>query len=208
MVNDDGVRGYFARIHLQAKLLSALENRSISRIGSNQVIPVDIRLICATNKNIEEMVQSGLFREDLLYRINTIHIELPPLRERGRDVILMAEFFLRKFADKYGKPGLRFNQDATERLLNCTWPGNVRELQHTVEKAVILSETEIITPDDLYLKNSMNPVAGNRFNTLQEMESFMISQALDKHNGNFTAAAEQLGITRQTLYNRIKKTEK
>jgi len=194
--------------HLQAKLLAALENRAITRIGANQVIPVDIRLICATNRNINEMVTSGLFREDLLYRINTIHIELPPLRERGRDIIIMAEFFLQKFAAKYAKPNLRLNQNAIERLLNYPWPGNVRELQHTIEKAVILSESEIITPADLYLKNTNLFAPNQPFTTLEEMESHMIRQALDKHNGNFTAAAEQLGITRQTLYNRIKKSER
>jgi DNA-binding NtrC family response regulator len=191
--------------HLQAKLLAAIENRTISRIGSNQVIPTDIRLICATNKNLEEMVQSGLFREDLLYRINTIHVELPPLRERGRDIILLAEFFLKKYAAKYNKPSLKIKQQAIERLLNYPWPGNIRELQHTVEKAVILCESDIIKADDLYLRQ-LNHFSGNQpFSTLQEMESRMIQQALDKNNGNFTAAAEQLGITRQTLYNRIKK---
>jgi DNA-binding NtrC family response regulator len=194
--------------HLQAKLLAAIENRNISRIGSNQVIPTDIRLICATNKNIEEMVQTGLFREDLLYRINTIHIELPPLRERGRDIILLAEFFLKKYTAKYGKPNLKINQLANERLLNYPWPGNIRELQHTIEKAVILSESDIIKADDLYLKH-LNHFSGNQaFTTLQEMESRMIQQALEKNKGNFTAAAEQLGITRQTLYNRIKKTDR
>jgi DNA-binding NtrC family response regulator len=194
--------------HLQAKLLAAIENRSISRIGSNQVIPTDIRLICATNKNIDEMVHTGLFREDLLYRINTIHLELPPLRERGRDIILLAEFFLKKYAAKYRKPNLKINQQANERLLNYPWPGNIRELQHTIEKAVILCESDIITTDDLYLKQ-LNHFSGNQpFTTLQEMESRMIQEALDKNSGNFTAAAEQLGITRQTLYNRIKKADR
>ena len=193
--------------HLQAKLLAAIENRSISRIGSNQVIPTDIRLICATNKNIEEMVQTGLFREDLLYRINTIHIELPPLRARGRDIILLAEFFLKKYATKYGKPNLKINQQANERLLNYPWPGNIRELQHTIEKAVILCESDIIKTDDLYLKNLSHFQGNQQFTTLQEMESRMIQEALDKNSGNFTAAAEQLGITRQTLYNRIKKAD-
>lgn len=194
--------------HLQAKLLAAIENRNISRIGSNQVIPTDIRLICATNKNIEEMVNSGLFREDLLYRINTIHIELPPLRDRGRDIILLAEFFLRKYASKYGKPNLKINQQAVERLLNYQWPGNIRELQHTIEKAVILCDTDVIKTEDLYLKQLNHFSANQPFITLQDMESHMIQQALDKNNGNYTAAAEQLGITRQTLYNRIKKSDR
>jgi DNA-binding NtrC family response regulator len=194
--------------HLQAKLLAAIENRNISRIGSNQVIPTDIRLICATNKNIEDMVLSGLFREDLLYRINTIHIELPSLKDRGRDIIMLAEFFLKKYAGKYGKSEIKMNQQANERLLGYPWPGNIRELQHTIEKAVILCDSNIIKADDLYLKQ-MNYLSDNQsFLTLQEMEARMIQDALGKNGGNYTAAAEQLGITRQTLYNRIKKTDK
>ncbi len=194
--------------HLQAKLLTAIENRHISRIGSNQLIQTDIRLICATNKNIEGMVQSGLFREDLLYRINTIHIELPPLRERGRDIIMLAEFFLKKYAGKYAKSDVRLNQQAGERLINYKWPGNIRELQHTIEKAVILCDSDIIKPEDLYLKQMNNFSDNPSFLTLQEMEDRMIQDALEKNGGNFTAAAEQLGITRQTLYNRIKKSDK
>jgi len=194
--------------HLQAKLLAAIENRQITRIGSNDLIPVDIRLICATNKNIEIMVKEGLFREDLLYRINTIHIELPPLRERGNDIITLAEFFLRKYMQKYNKQDLKINQKALEKLLSYSWPGNIRELQNTIEKAVILSETNVIKPEDLYLR----PVSGiksiDSIATIEEMEQKMIQIALDKNNGNLTAAAEQLGITRQTLYNRLKKTRK
>ncbi len=154
------------------------------------------------------MVHSGLFREDLLYRINTIHIELPPLRDRGRDIIMLAEFFLKKYAGKYGKSDIKINQQAGERLINYHWPGNVRELQHTIEKAVILCDSDIITPEDLYLKQ-MNHFSDNQpFLTLQEMEERMIQEALEKNGGNFTAAAEQLGITRQTLYNRVKKSDK
>jgi DNA-binding NtrC family response regulator len=194
--------------HLQSKLLSAIENRQISRIGSNQVIPIDIRLISATNKNLEEMVKGGLFREDLLYRINTIQIELPPLRERGNDIIILAEFFLKKYSYKYNKPGVKINQQANDKLLKYTWPGNIRELQHTIEKAVILSESQIIKPDDLHLKQSNHIGNNNPFTTLEEMEKQMIEQALDKNNGNYTAAAEQLGITRQTLYNRLKKSSR
>jgi DNA-binding NtrC family response regulator len=192
--------------HLQAKLLAAIENRQISRIGSNQVIPTDIRLICATNRNLEHLVQKGLFREDLLYRINTIQIELPPLRERGNDIIILAEFFLKKYTYKYGKPELRINQQAHDKLLRYSWPGNIRELQHTIEKAVILSESAILKPEDLYLKHPGATINNDFIPTLEEMERQMIQLALDKNNGNFTAAAEQLGITRQTLYNRFKKS--
>jgi DNA-binding NtrC family response regulator len=192
--------------HLQAKLLAAIENRQISRVGSNEVIKTNLRLVCATNKNLENLVKTGLFREDLLYRINTIHIELPPLRERGNDIILLAEFFLKKYGTKYDKPNIRITQQAGERLLKYSWPGNIRELQHTIEKAVILSESQVLKPEDLYLKHPSSVNSVDSFTTLEEMENQMIQQALEKNNGNFTAAAEQLGITRQTLYNRFKKS--
>jgi DNA-binding NtrC family response regulator len=193
--------------HLQAKLLAVIENRQFTRIGSNQPIPTDIRLICATNRNLDNMVREGLFREDLLYRINTIMIELPPLRERGNDIFILTEFFLKKYTYKYNKPALKINQQAHEKLLKYSWPGNIRELQHTIEKAVILSESNVIKADDLYLKHSGVSLSSNSSCvTLEEMEKQMIQQALDKNNGNFTAAAEQLGITRQTLYNRFKKS--
>ncbi len=192
--------------HLQSKLLAAIENRTITRIGSNQPIPTDIRLICATNKNIQSMVGSGLFREDLLYRINTIHIELPPLRERENDIIVLAEFFLKKYTYKYNKPNLKINHQANEKLLNYSWPGNIRELQHTIEKAVILSDSSVLKPEDFYLRNVGSGSGNNTSSTLEEVEKQLIQQALEKNNGNFTAAAEQLGITRQTLYNRMKKS--
>jgi DNA-binding NtrC family response regulator len=191
--------------HLQAKLLAALENRYITRVGSNQQIPVDIRLISATNRNIGEMVRDGLFREDLLYRINTIHIEMPPLRERGNDIVLLAEFFLKKYSQKYGKPELRISKHALDKLMDYSWPGNIRELQNTIEKAVILSDTSVIKPEDLYLRPVLQPENAGSFKTLDQMEEEMISMAIEKNNGNLTAAAEQLGVTRQTLYNKLKK---
>jgi len=193
--------------HLQAKLLSAIENRQIVRIGSNQNIPTDIRLICATNRNLEQMAGQGLFREDLLYRINTIQIELPPLRERGNDIIILAEFFLKKYTFKYGKPDIKINQQAHEKMLKYAWPGNIRELQHTIEKAVILSDSNVLKAEDLYLRNAQSTMSSNSFATLEEMELSMIRQALEKNEGNFTAAAEQLGVTRQTLYNKMKKAD-
>lgn len=191
--------------HLQSKLMTAIENRQITRIGSNQNIQTDIRLICATNRNLESMVKEGLFREDLLYRINTIQIVVPPLRDRGSDIIVLAEFFLKKYTFKYSKPDIKINQQANEKLLKYSWPGNIRELQHTIEKAVILSETRVLKADDLYLKNVISVGKNHSFKTLEEMERQMIQQALEKNDGNFTAAANQLGVTRQTLYNRIKK---
>ncbi len=191
-------------IHLQAKLLVAIQNRQIARIGSNQNIPVDIRLICATNRNLENMVRDGLFREDLLYRINTIQIEVPPLRERGNDVLVLADFFLKKYALKYNKPGLKINQQAQEKLQKYSWPGNIRELQHTIEKAVILSENNILKPEDFFMRPVVFVQNHQEDFTLEEMEKRMISRALERNNGNLSAAAQHLGITRQTLYNKMK----
>ncbi len=193
--------------HLQAKLLAAIENRQITKIGANQTISTDIRLICATNRNLEKMVGEGLFREDLLYRINTIQIELPPLRERGNDIIVLAEFFLKKYSFKYSKPDIKINQQANEKLLNYPWPGNIRELQHTIEKAVILSESNVLSGDDLNLRNTHATWSNLSCTTLEDMERQMIRQALENNDGNFTAAAEQLGVTRQTLYNKMKKAD-
>jgi transcriptional regulator with PAS, ATPase and Fis domain len=192
--------------HLQSKLLTALESRQIVRIGSNKPIPVDIRLICATNRNIESMVAKGLFREDLLYRINTIAIELPPLRDRGNDIVILTDFFLKKYTWKYNKPDLKINMQAYDKLLTYSWPGNIRELQHTIEKTVILSDSNIIKPEDLYLRHTGSNDDSFPFATLEEMEKQMIRKALDKNNGNYTAAADQLGVTRQTLYNKLRKS--
>ena len=191
--------------HLQAKLLAALQNREITRIGSNQTIPVDIRLISATNKNLPELVEKGLFREDLLYRINTIQIEVPPLRDRGNDILVLADFFLKKYAWKYDKQSLKLNNQAQEKLLKYNWPGNIRELEHSIEKAVILSENNVLKADDFFLR----PVTGSRTDSdtlrLEDMEKRLILTALEKSPGNISAAADMLGITRQTLYNKLKK---
>jgi DNA-binding NtrC family response regulator len=194
--------------HLQAKLLTAIQNRQISRIGSNQLVPFNIRLICATNRDLESMVQEGHFREDLLYRINTIQIEVPPLRERGNDVMVLADFFLKKYSAKYNKPGLRINQSAQDKLLKYTWPGNIRELQHTIEKAVILSEGSVLKPEDFFIRPLIPLKPSKTELTLNDMETRMINHAIEKHHGNLSAAADQLGITRQTLYNKIKKSGK
>ena len=195
-------------LHLQSKLLTVLQNREVIRVGSNHPVPIDIRLICATNRNLPALVNEGLFREDLLYRINTIHIEVPPLRDRGEDVLVLAEFFLKKYASKYDKSQLKINKQAQEKLLKYNWPGNIRELEHAIEKAVILSDSNILKPDDFFLR----PVTGNHATTiikdslsLDEMEKQLITAAIEKHPGNITAAANQLGITRQTLYNKMKK---
>jgi len=192
-------------LSLQSKLLSALESRLITRVGSNRQIPVDVRLICATNRDLEDMVKKDLFREDLLYRINTIHIEVPSLRERKSDIPELAEFFLKKYSDKYGKPSLRLTSGALKELTEYRWPGNIRELQHTIEKAVILCESNMIEPSDLMLKYSSGDMFEDTNKTIDEMEKQMIINALNKNKGNMSAVAARLGITRQTLYNKIRK---
>ncbi len=192
-------------LQTQAKLLSAIQNRIIVRVGSNKPIKVDIRLICATNCNLDQMVADGLFREDLLYRINTIRVEVPPLRERDGDVLVLADFYLNKFVNKYGKPGLKINQAAQEKLMGYHWPGNIRELLHTMERAVILSEGNVLKPSDFLLETGQTTSTENGPHTLEEMELVMITNALNQNEGNYSAAAEQLGISRQTLYNKLKK---
>lgn len=192
-------------LQMQAKLLSAIQNKVIVRVGSNKPISVDIRLICATNCDLQQMVIDGIFREDLLYRINTIQVEVPPLRERDNDVHVLADFYLKKFTTKYNKLGFRINKAAMEKLIAYSWPGNVRELQHTIERAVILSENEVLKPEDFLLTVTKKFAKDNGLDTLSEMEHFMITRALDEHNGNYSAAAEQLGISRQTLYNKMKR---
>jgi len=192
-------------LQMQSKLLSVIQNREIVKVGSNKSIPVNIRLLCATNCNLNKMVADGLFREDLLYRINTIHIEVPNLRDREEDILVLAEFFLNKFSLKYGKLGLQINNLALEKLKAYHWPGNIRELQHTLERAVILSEEKILKPTDFLLNASTLTNPDNYVNiSLVEMENIMITNALNRHNGNYTAAANELGITRQTLYNKMK----
>ena len=192
-------------LHLQSKLLKAIQQREVVRIGSNTIIPIDIRLVCATNCDLNAMVQEGLFREDLLYRINTIHIEVPPLRDRGEDILLLVDFFLKKYSDKYGKKGLKIHKSVQKKLLKYKWPGNIRELQHSIERSVILSEETILTVDD-FLINERTSLNLNQIDTtIDEMEKMMIFNALKKHQGNFSSAATQLGITRQTLYNKTKR---
>lgn len=194
-------------LSLQAKVLSALQNRTVTRLGSNTPVPVDIRLISATNRDLKAMVADGLFRQDLLYRINTITIELPPLRERGDDVLLLAEFYLNKYMQKYKKHGLEINHRARRKLLKYNWPGNVRELQHSVEKAVILSEDKILNEDSFTISDRIHNQKSFPFQTIEEMERNMIRVCIKKEKGNMSAVAKKLGITRQTLYNKLKKYE-
>ncbi len=192
-------------IHLQPKLLSVLQNRVVTPIGSNKPVPVDVRLICATNRNLDKMVADGAFREDLLYRINTIHIEIPPLRERKEDIVAIANYFVKIYGNKYRKPDIQITQAGLSKLTGYQWPGNVRELQHAIEKAVILSDNNELTPEDFFFKPVM-PGIGEIFEgTIEDMEIKMISKVLHKNSQNLSAAADQLGITRQTLYNKMKK---
>jgi DNA-binding NtrC family response regulator len=190
---------------MQSKLLSVLQNRTITRVGENHPVPVDIRLICATNCNLLQMVSKGSFREDLLYRINTIHIELPPLRSRKTDIPELARFFLTKYTSKYNKPELTISGAAMQKLEDYLWPGNVRELQHSIEKAVILSDGPILQATDFSFRT--NEVLDQDFYhvTLEEMERKLIAEAIATQKGNLTAVANQLGITRQTLYNKLKR---
>lgn len=188
----------------QSKLLVALQNRQINPLGSTKHIDIDIRLISATNYKIDSLITLNKFREDLLYRINTIQIEIPPLRNRIEDVEPLTMFFLQKYAKKYKKEGLQINESAIRRLENYDWPGNIRELEHSIEKAVILSTGKTIKLNDLPLKTKKD-IKPERIITIGEMEKDMILKAIKIHNNNYTEAAEQLGITRQTLYNKMKK---
>ena len=189
----------------QAKLLSALQNRFIVRVGSNRQIPVDIRLICATNCILPTRVNEGLFREDLLYRINTIQIEVPPLRDRVDDIPVLAFHFLRLYCEKYNRPGKKINNQALEKLSNYQWPGNIREMQHSIEKAVILSDSSILGPSDFSFNTSSKGVSDNDNTTLEEMEKRLIAESIKKNDNNLSTVASKLGITRQTLYNKLKK---
>jgi DNA-binding NtrC family response regulator len=188
----------------QTKLLSVLQNRFIVRVGSNKQIPINIRLVCATNCNLLQMVRDGKFREDLLYRINTIMIEVPPLRDRVDDIPILANYFLRVNCERYGKDLLKINTHALEKLANHNWPGNVRELQHSIEKAVIMSDSPVLKPSDFVFTSSPGHIAYDEL-TLEEMEKRMIIDSLKRHFDNISVVSEKLGITRQTLYNKMKK---
>jgi DNA-binding NtrC family response regulator len=195
-------------LSLQAKLLSALQNRAVTPLGANRAIPVDVRLICATNRPIHELVAREQFRQDLLYRINTVEIHLPPLRERQGDIGLLAEHYLEVYARKYGKPPRRLSAAARRKLEEYPWPGNVRELQHAVERALILGEGEVLEPGD-FLLVAPEPQAGPSLALasyhLEEVEKEAIRKVLRKHQGNVSQAAKELGLTRTALYRRMAK---
>ncbi len=192
----------------QAKLLSVLQNRQVIRLGSNQPVSVDIRLVCATNVPIGELANEQRFRKDLIYRINTVEIIIPPLRKRGNDIILLAEHFSTIYSNKYLKPVLGFDSKALQKLLNYHYPGNVRELQYTIERAVIMSDKDVLSADDLIF----SPIETTTFSEkepeetkLSTLEKNAILKVIEKHNGNITRAAKELGLTRTALYRRLSK---
>jgi len=199
---------------LQAKLLTVLQSRQVVRLGTNKPRPIDIRLICATNMPLYDMVRQGTFRQDLLYRINTVEIKLPPLRERKEDVKLLANHFLKAYSQKYNRPDLGINPQTMHRLTEYHWPGNVRELDHAMERAVILCDGNELHADDFYLAPNQStssyreeaaPVPTEGDYTLEALEKMMVQKVLIKHAGNITHAAKELGITRTALYRRIEK---
>lgn len=196
--------------HLQAKMLTVLQRRQVTRVGSSNPTDIDIRLIAATNRNLWQMVADGSFREDLLYRVNTIHLELPPLRDRGSDVITLAESFVRRLADRYGRNIRGLSAAAKRKVEQAAWPGNIRELEHAMEKAVIMAEGELIEPQDISGSESprstqTSPSASSKTATLDDIEAEAVRTAVERSNGNMSLAAQQLGITRQTLYNKMRK---
>lgn len=191
---------------MQSKLLTAIEKKQISRLGSTKITPIDIRLICATNSPIHTMAEEGQFRQDLLYRINTIEIHIPPLRERGEDIILLAEHFIKIFARKYKKDTKGISREAKHKLMQYSWPGNVRELQHVIERAVILSHDPLLKSDDFTLtcRPEKQQDESNIFN-LHDLEHDAIERAMKRCCGNMTQAAELLGISRYALYRKLEK---
>lgn len=195
-------------LSLQSKLLSVIQNRKVVRLGTNNEIPIDVRLICATNMPLHQMVAENKFRQDLLYRINTVEVHVPPLRERAEDIPLLIEHFLEIYCNKYKMPTKRVSPAALKRLEVHSWPGNIRELQHAVERAVIMSESNILEPDDFFLskiEDTQREAIKTSSMNLEETEKMLIRKVIDKHGGNISKAAKELGLTRASLYRRIEK---
>lgn len=193
---------------LQSKLLTVLQQRHVTRIGTNKPIPIDIRLICATNMPVYEMVNENTFRQDLLYRINTVEIHLPPLRDRQDDIPMLSDHFIKQYSQKYRKNVQTISPSAIKKLQKYSWPGNIRELQHAIERAIIMSDNDALTPDDFFfLAQKPDPqvnVESDTFN-LDDVEKNVIQKAVNKHNGNISKAAKELGLTRASLYRRLEK---
>ncbi len=194
-------------VNSQVKLLTVLQNRKVTRVGSTNQRNIDIRLICATNIPLENLISEKKFRQDLLYRINTVEIQIPPLKDRVEDIPLLANHYLQVYSKKYNKPLKKLSEPALNKLEKYSWPGNVRELQHAVERVVILGESEVIQPDDFNfssLSTSENILPVNSYK-IEEAEKNLIIKAVSKHNGNLTQAAKELGLTRASLYRRLEK---
>lgn len=190
---------------LQSKLLSALQSRQVTRVGSNQHMPVDIRLICATNMPLTKMVQEGTFRQDLLYRINTVEIHVPPLCDRVEDIPLLAQHYLNYYSKKYHKLVNSIAPEALDKLKRYAWPGNIRELQHAIERAVIMTDSESLQDSDFLLSRTVTSSANSNTLNLDEVEKTAIVKALSMHSGNISKAADELGLTRASLYRRMEK---
>lgn len=192
---------------LQAKLLTVLQNRQVIRVGTNTPRPIDVRLICATNMPIHDMVRAQEFRQDLLYRINTVEVQLPPLHERDTDIALLVEHFTDLYSKKYNKSKRRVSPGALKKLEKYQWPGNVRELQHAIERAIIMSDSQILQPHDFFFSASHNAEPGLVFEdmNLDEVEKIVIQKVITKHEGNISKAARELGLTRTSLYRRLEK---
>jgi DNA-binding NtrC family response regulator len=194
-------------IPLQSKILTVIERREVTRVGANRPVSVDVRLICATNSDIYESLSSNLFRQDLLYRINTVEIHLPPLHERGDDIELLANHFLKIYSKKYRKSLRGITSAALKKLMHYAWPGNVRELQHAIERAVIMTETPSLEPEDFILSPPRKKSGDLDFETfnLDEIERIVIEKVMKQNQGNISQAAQELGLTRTSLYRRIEK---
>ena len=192
-------------LNLQAKLLRVLETGELERVGSSKTRRVDVRVLSATNADVAQEVQAGRFREDLLFRLNTIEIHLPPLRERREDLLLLANYFLRQFSQRYRKHLTGFESAATQTLLEYAWPGNVRELEHAVERAVLMVQGELVRSSDLGLRVGREAAGRIEEMSLEEVECLLVKKAMARHEGNVSAAADALGLTRSALYRRLKK---
>lgn len=192
---------------LQSKLLTVLQNKKVTKIGSNQAVNVDVRVLCATNGDIHQMVKKGEFREDLLYRINTVELLLPSLKERKGDIELLANHFLKRYAHKYHKPQTKLDSSAFEVLRQYHWPGNIRELEHAIERAVIMLEGETINASDFGFLKQSGKDNGNQFEeyNLENIEAWAIKKAINKHKGNISHAAKELGLSRGAMYRRMDK---
>jgi two-component system, NtrC family, response regulator HydG len=192
----------------QAKLLTVLQNRQVTRLGTNKAVDVDIRLICATNVPLSELANENRFRKDLIYRINTVEINMPPLRKRNEDIVILARHFAKLYAGKYLKPSMDFDAPALQKLKSYNYPGNVRELQYTIERAVIMADDHVLRPDDLIfsiLETTADLAVDDDNVPLSIMEKNAILKVIEKHNGNITRAAKELGLTRTALYRRLSK---